>query len=1286
MSPVPPGSPDRKYAHASPDTASGANARRVAANPIAKGDESPGGRMAYSNLAAAFDPDNHQIYHDLLVRSINTDGVRNVALTGAYGTGKSSILAQLRRDRGKKLVQLSLSTIAPPERHNDGGSATPPPNDPEQTNLIQKEIVKQLLYLRRPEETPRSRFRRATVPNHFREWFIAGLTGATTVALLLLMGILQPMAAEHVPEPEWRWWTSYALLAGLIATVVWAARRAISNRLAVSASVKAGLTTVTLSDSSDSYFDEYLDEIVYFFQASEVNVVVIEDIDRFKDIQVFDTLRALNGLLNGAGSLKRVVFVYAIRDSVFELIGATPESGASIDATEKAIGLASRTKFFDVIIPVVPFLTADNARDLMSAVMEGDNFEIDQGLIRTAARHAADMRLIHNIRNEFEVYRNQLVLPTRRLFGITNDLVFAMVLYKNTHLEDFERIRHQTSSLDSLYQCWRDLVSQNLAAEIDRLSKLRSQLELDELADRRAIDLGEATLAWRKALETGIEAGGAGRGPLTIGGAAGEDTIRDRATWASIAAGEPLSMTYANRHGYGSTMVFSTKELEAILGTRIDADEWAAVDRSSVETEIAECQQRIHDLRHHTWHELCTRQEFTLEMPAEPNDSGNPSVDEPTKTSPTISSPKRVENDERQRQELTFDQLVEAKLISPLAKDLVRKGYVTEHFALYTSTYYGTHLGPEALEYVRRCIEPGQPDALYQLSPQSVEQILIEQGAAKNDNADIFEDRSILNVSIVDYLLKARPGAAQKIAMMLAAWGDLESQFVDIYCSEGAHPELLISAMAPKWKAAVRYAAIDAPLPAGRRTAVLDAVLGEVPTADGYTVDDEVRAVFESEYEHLNAVTRPEAMDRAKIVLGIVAASGATIARVKPLNEHAREMVIENGAFFVNAENLRELVGRASIALDTLIEADTRVSDHAMRYLDDYMTIFEDSHSDEMTVEEPENFLDVVNRVAEAAQPRVVGEVIARACPFEVQDIGGLSERTWPFMVAGERVRPTFGNVHKYIGEFGIDAHLATFLYSHRTLAWEDAQAAIESRRAVAIAILNARDVIPDVDARVTHAQWLKPGELGADTIVPESSSLSGALIAGGLLADDAVTFSSALMLDWNSREAAIAASSAYATFIAPETLPPSQIPALMRSSKVGADIKKAVVESIEALLVGASRAEANAVARALNEFGWSIRAARIRALIDKGVRTDEIVQLIAREVDIEVDTLRGLLRQMGDSYARIADIGKGSVQLPDDPNHSFVIGKLMGITVSSISEKRPAPGYIRANLRQIEP
>lgn len=67
-----------------------------------------------------------------------------------------------------------------------------------------------------------------------------------------------------------------------------------------------------------SVLNNYLDEIIYFFQKKKYEVVFFEDLDRFGKNEIFTKLRELNTILNQSEDInRRIVFVYALCDEVF---------------------------------------------------------------------------------------------------------------------------------------------------------------------------------------------------------------------------------------------------------------------------------------------------------------------------------------------------------------------------------------------------------------------------------------------------------------------------------------------------------------------------------------------------------------------------------------------------------------------------------------------------------------------------------------------------------------------------------------------------------------------------------------------------------------------------------------------------------------------------------------------------------------------------------------------------------------------------------------------------------
>jgi KAP family P-loop domain len=1210
----------------------------------------PGQQLRLASLAPAFDEERHRLYYDLLVRAIDADDTYNVALTGAYGTGKSSILDQLRKDRPDEVMTLSLSTIAPEpdEPENAGHDASARASS--RTNLIQKEIVKQLLYRLPPRRVPRSRFRRTSAPDRTREWILAIVTGLAFFVVALSLGLVQRLVEELFVE-MWRQAIASAALAGIAVGIAWCAAALVRGRPTMAASVNAGAATISLSKSSDTFFDQYLDEIVYFFQVKKAKVVIIEDIDRFEDVQVFDTLRALNGLLNSSKQIdSRIVFVYAIRDSVFAQIGVT-RGGPQKDIAKAALERASRTKFFDVIIPVVPFVSANNARDVMSRAMQSDDFAIAPALIRLAARYVADMRLMHNIRNEFEVYRSRLVVPEasgshKRVPGITDDLVFAIVLFKNTHLADFERFRHQDSTLDQLYSRWRELVKENLDDRTSQLRELRKDLLSERTASSRATDLGRRVVEFAEILNQAAQRAHS-QGAARLASIMTPEKASERETWSKIASGESLQVninmfvpTYG-RMGEG-TLSFTANQLAKLLAASIDPKEWRAIDIEDAKSRMSRIEREIDFLRHHTWEELCNHREFMLPPQSFPGTEAQANANA-----------------------AGFDDLVERVLESDLARDLVRNGFLTSHFALYASSYYGEHLGPDAMEYITRCVEPGTPDASYALSNDDVVQILREQGAGESDHADLLSDPSVFNISILDYLLEQRPAAATTMARRLSNLGDQERAFVDLYVAQGKHPEGLVTAMVPTWSGILRYAAGDAPVDATSRLRIMDACLRALPNSS-YEVDGQVRQLFETGYRDIDAITCPESAERANIVLHIVEASGALLESIESLNDEALDAVLDLGLYPITEANLRALAPTESIALDAL-QSDDRVYRRALEQLADYLDAFQASPSTLHTVEDPALFATIINDAARDAHVALLGTLIASASRrCRIPTLTEVPSVAWPFLMDGGRTDPTLDNVSRYMSEFEVDEHLGSFLTEHpKIVDWGGTPA--DERLRVAVRILTAGNVLPDAELRVRLAAGLEPGQIPATSIQPESGPLIGLLLHAGLLVDDETAFTKVLMVDWVTYEAAITASTNFTNIVSPALLSVSQIPNLLYSN-VGNTVKATVVDQIADYLVGATGVQAQGLARALNDRGWTVGYEALGALTAAGAENEELIKLMARKGDsLAITSLKVLLKEMAGDYLRVVIGGRGRPTFPDNESHRDVLNRLIGDTIGRL-------------------
>jgi hypothetical protein len=633
---------------------------------------------------------HHQVYVDAIEPVLTGESkeiVKNIALTGGYGVGKSGILQKIATTHERQVVQVSLSTLGLSDEAGETDSPTGKPMST--TNRIQKEIVKQLLYREDPSKTPGSRFTRIGTFKFWRRLYLAGLAALALTVFFYLVGWTAQLVELVKPHVDPGLWAHSGVFLAL-AVFVFALEHASHNRLRIEKLTTAS-ATISLSDESATYFDQYLDEIIYFFEVTDRDILIVEDIDRFDDPHIFETLRALNTLLNGARQLngKSIRFIYAIKDSIFDELGnkAAGEIGSSANAdpdgtpVEKArdaaiaeFGRANRTKFFDLVIPVVPFISHLSARDLMIQTMRGIEHNVSNDLIDLAARHLADMRLIKNIRNEFVIFRKFILTTNNGELGLNQDSLFAMMLYKNIHLSDFEAIKTGTSNLDALYTDHRQLIDWNIGMlNFEAGGHRRRLANLDSLGDRSEV-LGNELLRYIDRVARHLSNQAQTTRTIAFEGQQWiDDDVGSAKFWQSVATAEPdalitITITIASNQydpaGNTRSLRIPCADVAEIIRKPLSPSDWEEADRKMLSDKLNEIEVQVYRLRHADMSDLLGLEQYRLE-------SGE-----------------------------SFEELAEKHLGSALAVQLVAAGYINRDFTLYSSTYYTDRVSTRARNFI----------------------------------------------------------------------------------------------------------------------------------------------------------------------------------------------------------------------------------------------------------------------------------------------------------------------------------------------------------------------------------------------------------------------------------------------------------------------------------------------------------------------------------------------------------------------------------------------------------
>lgn len=408
--------------------------------------------MPYSDLAPTTDCDPKSVYCDALMWALKIKHMHNIALAGPYGSGKSSVLKKFIVQYGKKrCMNISLASLTLPDAKSDKNGAA-------QQELVEMSILQQIFYCERSRRIPDSRFKRIRPLKIWKLWALS-----SGITLWLLIGQLPFWLPEIHPHRQVCFFLGWMAVLGTgIFFGLTKLFRVMNGSRVSKLNVQQG--EIELSKETDpSILNKYLDELLYFFEVTDYRVVIIEDLDRFNNPDIFIKLREINLLLNNAKQVKGdIAFIYALRDDLFQ---------------DK-----NRTKFFDFIVPVIPVINPTNAGDVLHTLLHDAG--ISSYLISDISLYIDDMRLLKNICNEYHTYRAMLSPQ------LDPNQLFAMMVYKNLCPEDFAALHFRQGEVARIFGQkkgeWQQVIENEIEIQIDEYKD-----ELEQLSAHRIVDQKE---------------------------------------------------------------------------------------------------------------------------------------------------------------------------------------------------------------------------------------------------------------------------------------------------------------------------------------------------------------------------------------------------------------------------------------------------------------------------------------------------------------------------------------------------------------------------------------------------------------------------------------------------------------------------------------------------------------------------------------------------------------------------------------------------------------------------
>lgn len=363
--------------------------------------------------------------------ALSNPSVCNIAITGPFGSGKSSFIKSFEKSTKKNFAYVSLaefdfdaqvqpSTRRKNETPDDFGDSKRS-NDlvPEARllNALERNIVNQLMAA---GNTSKVKWGATTFHTEKSLRRINALSIAfivyIVIAALSTLFVSQLSCLDGMPIAEIAIGIFAVLICALIFLFVWYVKIGCPPLIK---NISAGNARIELQNPAEygSFFDQNLAFVLRVFESRPERTYVFEDLDRLKQDELFVHLRELNAILNNYFREDRnITFIYCLSDNVLKG--------------------ESRTKFFDVIIPIVPYVNSYNAYAHLKEELGSEFNNLPSRLLKNTALYINDYRQLLSIVHEYNVYKSCLNTPEKdpyrkKLFSLISLKTICPDLFQN---------------------------------------------------------------------------------------------------------------------------------------------------------------------------------------------------------------------------------------------------------------------------------------------------------------------------------------------------------------------------------------------------------------------------------------------------------------------------------------------------------------------------------------------------------------------------------------------------------------------------------------------------------------------------------------------------------------------------------------------------------------------------------------------------------------------------------------------------------------------------------------
>ena len=416
------------------------------------------GNIKFNTLTPEVLDENNKIYTEALDYAFGNNDIKNIAITGIYGAGKSTVWNTYVRKRGLNNVitvslgkyenyiedddnrQKEVSVTKLNDLDSDGAEDLYVNENQkaigiDNENRVERQIINQILSQIDQKKIPLSKYcfksNKSKLSIHLHSLALISM-----ICSILIWTLSDSLVSIFKDFDENFVGISRILLCATLFFIplyycLYDFYR--GNKFRISKISFNGAEADMDNDMGDeTVLDRDIKELVYLLGSSGTEIVVFEDLDRYNNISIYTKLRELNFILNhyvnAKGDKNPVRFIYMLKDGLFLS--------------------KNRTKFFDFILPIVPVVDSMTSENMLVELFECIENPPDSSILADISLYVDDMRLLKNIVNEYIVYSK--IIPLGQIHLESNKL-FSLITLKNIFPNEFELLQEDKGFIRTVF-------------------------------------------------------------------------------------------------------------------------------------------------------------------------------------------------------------------------------------------------------------------------------------------------------------------------------------------------------------------------------------------------------------------------------------------------------------------------------------------------------------------------------------------------------------------------------------------------------------------------------------------------------------------------------------------------------------------------------------------------------------------------------------------------------------------------------------------------------------------